>query len=266
MTASLFPTRYPVVAVLHLLPLPGAPRFGGSMPDVIAHLTADLDAYKAGGVDGVIVENFADVPFFPDRVPAQTVEAMTAAAGVARQNFDGPIGINVLRTDALSALEIAAGVSAQFIRVNVHMHPVVSEQGILVGRSHETLRRRVELGVDVQIWADAAVKHGRPLVEIPLGDETRDLVERGCADAVIISGSHTGVSTSLADVETAASATHVPVYVGSGVKPETVTELSRASGFIVGSSLKRDGLASNEVEPGRVQTFMKAVNELRSRA
>jgi hypothetical protein len=108
------------------------------------------------------------------------------------------------------------------------------------------------------------VKHGRPLVEIPLADETRDLVERGCADAVIVSGSHTGVSSSPADVETATSATDAPVYVGSGVRPETVGELSRASGFIVGSSLKRDGAAANEVEPGRVRTFMKAVNELRT--
>jgi membrane complex biogenesis BtpA family protein len=264
-TASLFGTRYPVIAVLHLLPLPGAPRFGGSMPDVIARMTSDLDAYKTAGVDAVIVENFADVPFFPDRVPSQTVESMTAAAEVARQKFDGPMGINVLRTDALSALEIAAKVGAQFIRVNVHMHPVVSEQGILVGRSHETLRRRAELGADVQIWADAAVKHGRPLVEIPLADEVRDLVERGCADSVIISGSRTGVSTSPADIETATTATEAPVYVGSGVKPETVGTLARAGGFIVGSSLKRDGMAGNEVEPGRAQTFMQAVNELRNR-
>jgi len=264
-TAPLFANRYPVIAVLHLLPLPGAPHFAGSMPDVIARMTTDLNAYKAAGVDGVIVENFADVPFFPDRVPTQTVESMTTAAEVARQNFDGPIGINVLRTDALSALEIAAKVGAQFIRVNVHMHPVVSEQGILVGRSHETLRRRAELGADVQIWADAAVKHGRPLVEIPLADEVRDLVERGCADAVIISGSRTGVPSSPADVQTAASATDAPVYIGSGVTPETVGELPRARGFIVGSSLKRDGVAANEVEPGRVQRFIEAVNALRSK-
>jgi uncharacterized protein len=263
-TATLFDNRYPVVAMLHLPPLPGAPRFGGTMQDVVARALSDLRIYSDAGVDGVIVENFGDVPFFGDRVPEPTVEAMTTVVHAVREAFDGPVGVNVLRNDALAALGIAAAAKAQFIRVNVHMHPKVTEQGLLTGRSPETLRRRGELDAGVQIWADVAVKHARPLVEIPLADEARDLAERGLADVLIVSGARTGKPGRPADVDTVASATTLPVYVGSGVDDGNAGAFAAAAGFIVGSSLKHGGNANNPADARRVEAFMRAVNALRS--
>src|SRR5207245_839512 len=99
-----------------------------------------------------------------------------------------PVGVNVLRNDACAALGIAATVGAAFIRVNVHSGVAASDQGILEGRAAETLRLRDALGVPVAIWADVHVKHARPLDSEDVARAAEDAVERGLADAILVSG------------------------------------------------------------------------------
>src|SRR5688500_15685425 len=77
-----------VIGMLHLLPLPGSPRYGGSFPDVLTAALRDADALATGGVHALMMENFNDVPFYPTRVPAHAVAAMTAIAAAVRQRFD----------------------------------------------------------------------------------------------------------------------------------------------------------------------------------
>ena len=47
-----------------------------------------------------------------------------------------PVGVNALRNDAQAAMAIATATEADFIRVNVHMGTVVSDQGIIQGIAH----------------------------------------------------------------------------------------------------------------------------------
>ena len=57
--------------------------------------------------------------------------------------------------------------------------------------------------------------------------------------------------------------TSLPVVVGSGVDVVNVADiLSLADGVIVASSLKRDGVWWNEVDPDRVSAFMSVVRSL----
>lgn len=65
-----------IIGMVHLLPLPGAPRWAGSLDEVRERALADARALEAGGVDGIIVENFGDAPFHPDAAPAETIAAM----------------------------------------------------------------------------------------------------------------------------------------------------------------------------------------------
>src|SRR5580765_5959756 len=58
-----------IIGMLHLLPLPGAPRFNGNAHSIVEHALADAAALAEGGVDAIMIENFGDVPFFPDKVP-----------------------------------------------------------------------------------------------------------------------------------------------------------------------------------------------------
>jgi len=191
---STFGTPTPVVGMVHLPPLPGAPQADGGLGAVLERAVADARALEAGGADGVLVENFGDAPFHPDDVPKHTVAAMTRAATAVADAVEVPLGVNVLRNDAEAALSVAAAAGGEFVRVNVHAGARVTDQGVLEGRAHETLRLREALDADVAVWADVDVKHSAPLGEASVAGELRDVRERGLADAVVVSGPATGES------------------------------------------------------------------------
>jgi hypothetical protein len=263
---ELFGRNKPVIACVHLLPLPGAPDYDGRMGPVYDTALSEVAVFKRQGVDGLIVENFRDKPFYPGRVPAETVAALAAVAREVVRASGLPVGVNALRNDALAALAAAAAAEAHFIRVNVHMGAVVSEQGVIQGASHETLRLRAALRSNVLIFADVGVKHAAPLADRGLAAETRDLAERGRADAIIVSGELTGAETSAGDVELVRAHTRLPLLIGSGATPENSHRVfARADGFIVGSYFKKDGRGENRVEESRVRAFMDRILFLRDK-
>src|SRR5215212_5479938 len=156
-----------VIGMLHLPPLPGAPQYSidaRTLAQIRDAVLRDADALVDGGVHGLMLENFGDVPFYPGRVPAHTVAAMTAIATDVRRRFDLPLGINVLRNDGVSALGIAAAVEAEYVRVNVLCGARLADQGIIQGIAHDLLRERAMLNAHrVKIFADVDVKHSAPL-------------------------------------------------------------------------------------------------------
>ena len=257
---QVFKTPNPVIGVVHLLPLPTSPRWGGSLKAVIDRAEQEATALAAGGVDGMIVENFFDAPFPKDQVDPAVVSAMTVVVQRLMNLVMLPIGLNVLRNDARSALAIASCVQAQFIRVNVWTGIMATDQGLIEGRAHELMRYRRELGSDVKIMADVLVKHARPLGSVNLTTAVQDTIERGLADAVILSGWATGNPTSREDLELArAAANGTPVLIGSGADWENIPELMQAAdGVIVSSSLKRQGKRDNPIDPIRVSRFVEA--------
>ncbi len=255
---QIFGAARPVIGVIHLLALPGAPRYGGSMTQIFDHALAELDALTVpGGVDGVIVENFNDVPFYPLQVPAETISAITAITRDVVTSSAVPVGVNVLRNDAAAALSVASATGAAFIRVNVHTGVSVSEQGVLAGAAHQTLRLRAALRSQVAIFADVGVKHAAPLAGRGLLTEVTDTAERGLADALIVSGDRTGCATAVPDIALVAEHTTLPVLVGSGATADNVGEaLTCADGVIVGTHLKRGGVVTEPVDPQRVSRFV----------
>ncbi len=258
----------PVVGMLHAPPLPGSARFQATFPEIVRFVCRDAIALRDGGVNGLMLENFGDTPFFPDRVPSVTVAAITALAMAVRQVTDLPLGINVLRNDGRSALAIAAVCGAEFIRVNVLAGARVTDQGIVHGIAHDLLRERAALGCQhIQIMADVDVKHSAPLAHRSIDIETKDLVERAHADVIIVSGQATGDPTDsdqLSVVRDAAGS--VPVFVGSGVTVANVAELvnAGATGLIVGSSLKQDLQINSPVDVDRVRKLIDAARAARS--
>lgn len=244
--------------MIHLPPLPGAPRWGGSMAAVRDSATADARALQEGGVDALLVENYGDSPFHKTVGP-ETVAALTAAVLAVRDVADLPVGVNVLRNDAAAALAVAAATGARFIRVNVHTGGMYTDQGWIEGHAAETVRLRDRIAPDVAILADVLVKHATPPAGLTLEAAVRDAAERGQADAVIVSGPATGAATSGRDVGTAVATTDVPVLVGSGVTAATIAAtLDMAAGVIVGSALMRDGRAGGPVDEDRVRRLVEA--------
>lgn len=263
--SEIFGTESPVVGMVHLGPLPGAPRSNEPLDAVVERAVEDAERLEAGGVDGLMVENFGDAPFYPDDVPKHTVASMTRAAGVIADAVDLPLGVNVLRNDAEAAVSVAAAVGADYVRVNVHAGARVTDQGLVEGRAHETMRLRERLDTGVRVFADVDVKHSAPLgSEQDLAAEFLDTVERGLADAVVVSGSGTGRAVDADRLRIVAetqdeSERDVPLFVGSGVDESNVAELlSRADGVVVGTALKEDGETTNPVDADRVRSFVKA--------
>jgi membrane complex biogenesis BtpA family protein len=250
-----------VIGMLHLPALPGAPQFGGSVQSIRESLVRDAETLAEGGVHGMMMENFGDVPFYPDRVPAHVTAQMTALACDVRQRINLPLGINVLRNDGRGALAVAHASGASFIRVNVLCGARVADQGLIQGIAHDLLRERALLGAqDVKIFADFDVKHSAALAARPLEDEVDDLVERALADAIVVSGAGTGKKTDPEKVRAVKRvSSKVPVFVGSGITPETIQQFDAADGFIVGTALKKDGIASNPVELSRVKSLMNGL-------
>ncbi len=250
----------PIVGMIHLKPLPGTPGYGGSLDAVLDAALADAVALDAGGIDAIMIENYGDVPFRRSMVEPHTIAAMAVIAAEVRRITSRPLGVNVLRNDPVAALGVAAACGAVMIRVNVHTGAMVTDQGIIEGNANATLEYRTKLGSGTKILADVHVKHAAPLAPIPIEVAAADAAERGLADALIVTGSRTGIPCDAAELQLVrASAGGVPVLIGSGVTAETAPELLRlCDGAIVGSWLKEEGNVGRPVDRERVERLMEA--------
>lgn len=252
----LFRAARPLVGMVHLLPLPGAPRYGGSMAAVLKRALADAKAIEDGGLDALIVENYGDFPFYKGDVPPETVAALTRCVNEVLRAVKIPVGVNALRNDAHAGLAICAATGARFLRVNVHVGAQLTDQGIIEGRAAETCRLRARLCPDAGILADIGVKHSAPLAPRPLHEEASDAVHRGLADVIVVTGSATGHAADPRDYDEAARG-GAPVFAGSGVTEKTVRAvLKKCAGVIVGTAIKEDGIADGPVDAARAKRFV----------
>jgi membrane complex biogenesis BtpA family protein len=252
-----------LVGVVHLPPLPGSPRSSLSAAACAKLAAADARTLAEAGFDFVVVENFGDAPFFRGAVPAVTVAAMTACAVAVREAAPGlPLGINVLRNDAESALAIAVVAGAASIRVNVLTGARVTDQGVIEGCAATLFRARRALGAEaIEVWGDVDVKHSAPLAARPIADEVGDLVSRSFAAAVLVTGEGTGRAVDHTKLEEVQKAVHhkVPVLVASGATIGALPSLARrCDGVIVGSALRADGIAGGAIDAQRAQEFARA--------
>lgn len=262
---NIFADRKAVIGMVHFLPLIGSPKYAGSVKEIIDRAVRDAKTLETAGFDGIIVENYGDVPFYPDNVPVETIACMTRVASEVITATSLPVGVNVLRNDARAALAIAASVGAEFIRTNVHVGVTTSEQGFLFGKAHKVLRYRSTLKSKCLIFADVSVKHSYPLVEQSVDDLVKDVSERGLADAVIVTGQRIGAGIDIKFLEKVAEKTDRPVFVGSGVTSENIAAiLAIADGVIVGTSLKNESKTVNSVDARKAEELLKAVSVARN--
>lgn len=248
-----------LVGMVHLQPLPGAPGFSGSIDEAIAGAVADAVVLAEAGFPALMIENFGDVPFTSDHVAAETTASITRAVMAIGAATKLPIGVNVLRNDALAALGIAAATNAEFIRVNVLTGVMYTDQGPIVGRAAELARKRSAIAPWVEIWADVMVKHATPPAGQETGQAAADTVERGLADAVIVSGPGTGSAPQFGEAELVRNAVpkETRLVIGSGATAANLASLAQvADSFIVGTSIKRDGRTAGPVDPDKARQLV----------
>lgn len=266
---ELFTVAKPVIGVIHLRALPGAPRYESTpVQEIYTDAVRDATALAAGGVDGLMIENASDMPFCrPDDIGAETVAAMTAACMKIRETVDIPFGITCVANGVMPGLAIAKACGARWVRANQWVNAYVANEGLLNGPAPRALRYRAAIGAtDVKILADVHVKFGAHAITADRGiAEQASDAEWFDADVLIASGTRTGSPTKPSEVDEVRAGTHLPVIVGSGLDPDQVGSLFEvADGAIVGQWLKVDGKWWNPVDRGRVETMMSAVQKARA--
>lgn len=264
---ELFGVKNPIIGMVHLWPLPGAPGYSGyGMDTILDQARRDTEALLEGGVDGLIVENMWDLPYYVGTdVQMEAVAAQAVAAREVAEMADVPVGVNVIHNGWQAELAIAVAAGLDFVRVCILTGARLWDTGDLDhGCAANLLRRRKELGAEhLKLFADVDKKHSVPFPGLDL--ETHiEWTEFYRADALIVSGRMTGDAPPLDKVRQAKEAATRPILMGSGTTAENVAEfLQYADGAIVGSSLKADGVAENPVDVARVRRYMAAVRETR---
>ena len=258
---ALFGKPKAIIGVVHSRPLPGAPAYEGEpMAAGYEYAVREAERYAAGGMDGVIVENHGDIPFAkPENIGPETAAVMAVMADRVGRAVGLPVGINVLANGAIIATAVAKAAGAAFIRVNQWANAYVANEGIIEGPAAKATRYRAWLHArGLKIFADVHVKHGAHAIVADRGipELTRD-AEFFDADVVIVTGQRTGDSAKMEEIAAVKGATALPVVVGCGVDADNIADiLSACDGVIVASSLKRDGVWWNEVDPDRLALFM----------
>jgi membrane complex biogenesis BtpA family protein len=265
--ADMFGAEKPVIGMVHLWPLPGAPGHTGyGMDTILDHARRDAEALLGGGVNGLVIENMWDLPYYVGAdVQLEAVAAQAVVARAIAEMADVPVGVNVIHNGWQAELAIAVAAGLDFIRVCILTGARLWDTGDMdQGCAADLLRRRKELGAEqIKLFADVDKKHSVPFPGLDL--ETHiEWTEFYRADALIVSGRMTGDAPPLDKVRRAKEVATRPVLMGSGTTAENIADfLQYADGAIVGTSLKVDGAAENPVDVGRVRRYMAAVRSVR---
>jgi membrane complex biogenesis BtpA family protein len=243
----LFGRRFALIGMIHLLPLPGSPRFTPErgMEAVIRQATDEARILVDAGFDGLIIENGWDIPFLkPDDIGPETPAAMAVAAAEVARAVGVPLGINCLANAVDRSLAVAVATGARFVRANQWVNAYVANEGLVEGRAGLITRYRHAIGADhVTVWADVQVKLGSHAItaDRSLAEQARDAAWFD-ADALIVTGARLGDAPTPDHLRTIRAATDLPVVAGSGVRIDNLADLvPYTDGAIVGSSIKSGG-------------------------
>ncbi len=257
---QLFGRSFALIGMVHLGPLPGSPRWDGSMSRLLDAAQRDAERLRDGGCDALLVENMGDLPYLRGAVHPETTAAMAIATNQITQ-FGLPVGVQVLAAANREALGVAVAAGAEFIRVEAFAYAHVADEGWLDACAGELLRARAGLNAEISIWADVQKKHAAHAVtgDLSVSDLARGAVFSG-ADALIVTGTETGSPARPQDADAAAEANR-PVVLGSGVNAENVADyVNLAAGVIVGSALKERGDWRAPVDSARVCALRERID------
>ena len=158
------------------------------------------------------------------------------------------------------ALAVALASGASFVRVEGFVFAHVADEGLIEASAGTLLRYRRAIGADhVRIFADVKKKHSAHAITADVDiAETARAAEFFLVDGVIVSGLATGQPAEPVEVAAVAQAVSVPTLVGSGITAENISRFPDADAFIVGSSIKQDGLWSNSIDLERTNELVRA--------
>ena len=265
---SLFGAPRALIGMLHLGALPGSPGQRSTIDELIERSVGEARVYRDAGFNALLIENMHDRPYLRRAVGPEVVAAMAAAAVEVRRASSLPLGIQVLAGANREALAVAHASGACFVRAEGFVFAHVADEGVIEADAGELLRYRRAIGAEsVVVFADIKKKHSAHAITGDVSvSETALAAEFALADGVILTGAATGLEANPEEVTHVSGAVSIPVLVGSGLTPDNLAMFAAADGFIVGSSVKRGGLWSNELDPAAAKAMAGAFKRLGPRA
>jgi membrane complex biogenesis BtpA family protein len=261
---SLFGVPRALIGVIHLQALPGTPGSKLDIGAITATAVAEAREYQNAGFHAVMIENTHDRPYLKVNVGPEITAAMAVIGAEVRKATSLPLGIQVLAGANTNALAVALAGGASFVRVEGFVFAHIADEGLIEASAGALLRYRRAIGADhIRIFADVKKKHSAHALTADVGIvETAHAAEFFLVDGVIVTGVATGQPAEPAEVNSVGRAVQVPTLVGSGITIDNLAQYSDADGFIVGSSIKKDGLWSNPIDPDRARALVRAFGEL----
>jgi membrane complex biogenesis BtpA family protein len=255
--------RARLIGMVHVGALPGTPYASKSIEQLEAQAVLEARQIEDSGFDAIIVENMHDAPYVHgDQLGPEIVAAMSRLTLAVKQAVSIPVGVQILSGGNRHAIAVAHTNQLPFIRCENFVFAHVADEGLLAEAEAGTLLRyRRSIGAEsVKIFCDIKKKHASHAIT---GDiDIAEFAHAGeffGADGFIVTGVSTGKAAELNDVIAVRQVTDLPVLVGSGVTPDSVSALSEhADALIVGSYLKETGFWKNPVDPARAAEIIRA--------
>lgn len=262
---DVFDVPKPVIGMCHLPALPGDPGYdvAGGMDKILEHGRKEIAALQSGGIDGILISNEFSLPYLTDTEPITAI-AMARVIGELRSEIDVPFGVNVL-WDGVASIDLAIATGASFVR-EVYTGVYASDFGMWNTDVGRAARHRARVSASgVRLLYNIVPEAAAYVADRDIAQLTRSTVFNGVPDGLCVSGLTAGAATDTSTLKVVKEhAGDVPVFVNTGVRPDTVAEsLEFADGAIVGTWFKTDGVFANDVESGRVAELMDLVRELR---
>lgn len=267
---DLFPKKNPIIGMVHLRSLPGAPLYDPvnmNMDRIISIAVEEAKKLENAGVDGLQIENIWDYPYLKgSEIGHETIATMSVIASKVKDSVSVPIGINCHLNGGMEAMAIACACNAKWIRVFEYVNAYVSRGGFLEAIGAKLSRYRTNLSAEnVKLFCDVNVKHGSHFIisDRSITEQALDAQIDG-AEALIVTGFETGQAPTPKKVKEFADNINVPVLIGSGVTKENVGELMEYSdGMIVGSYFKKNNNWKNDIDESQVKEFVVEVEKNR---
>jgi uncharacterized protein len=261
---SLFGVRRALIGVVHLQALPGTPKGKLDIAAITAIAVQEASEYEGAGFHGVMIENTHDRPYLKSGVGPEITAAMAVIGAEVRRAIALPLGIQVLAGANSSSLAVAHACGASFVRVEGFVFAHVADEGLIEASAGALLRYRRALGADhIRVFADVKKKHSAHAITADINiAETAKAAEYFLVDGVIVTGVASGQPAEAHEVNSVARAVSVPTIVGSGITTENLLHYPDADAFIVGSSIKKDGIWSNPIDPDRARRLVSAFHDL----
>lgn len=269
---QLFQVKKPILAMLHLDPLPGDPRFryGDTMTQVVEHARADLHALQEGGVDGIIFSNEFSLPY-QRHMDFVTPAAMARVIGELKSDLHVPFGVDCI-SDGSATLELAAAVEADLVR-GTFSGVYVGDGGLYNNDFSALMRRRAALHLEkLKMLYFINPESDRNLDTRALSDIACSTIFKAHPDGLCISANAAGQDVDeelIASVK--AKAPEVAVLCNTGCRPDTIVrKLTVGDAAAVGTYFKENGKLENNqlenvrVDVDRVREFMSIVRQFRA--